>query len=1774
MSPSDTDRASTEPLRITLDFTRAGQAGDPFAFQFGRQEYIYRRSDDGVHKAILNWDDALVDDLSTHADGHSSIATEQRLGQRLRKMLRGTDWQAHHRDIKAASIAGQQRPVHVIIQSNAAELYRLPWELLALDTDQHIGELDNVLVRYTWSGHRVATLPPAAVPGTPGGRILLAWSDASGAVPDDAHRQVLAGLPAHGWAGFDAKRDEVAQVSYASLRSALEAAGTDGAAPISVLHILCHGVSNGQSVGLGFHGKDGACEILRGDQLRQLLAPYGHQLRLVVLSACDSGSMGDFDNQLGSVAQNLHRAGIERVIASRMPLSVDGSTQFAETFYPALMQEGSSVEQAFLRARRALMPSTDWMSLQLYAHPQSGDYCHPLHPVETAADEDRDDARAGDVTDESVPVTEAPERSIQQKASANLGPGLRWLHLSDLHAGGPGAAQRHGLFDKLQADIQAMADEVGPPDVILFTGDLAYRGQAEEYAEVDRVLERIHGWLAEVNPKAPAPLLFAVPGNHDVTRPQKRRELRDCMLLSTYENGDDKMVQDLRQQLWEEKDPELIEPLFTTFTEWQEKHVIAPLLQARDRDDRCQQVHPSFFPGDLSAIIEAHGVRVALVGLNSTWLQYQDGNCRGQLHIPLEQFHAALPCDVPGDFFKGCDAALLLQHHPREWLSLQGRKVFDRDIYPAERFAVCLFGHLHNARSEMWSFSGSKPRHFYQASSLFGLEHYGTSQESRAFGYAWGEVFKDGSLRIWPRKVVPRGDGTEKFDRDQGFDCPAGQEYFWLREPTKPPEPTGAGTTQVPNEPSHEADCSHLLPRYAAWAREKYRHLPMLGLGGGEFELGIDEVYVALKLAPKERLHERDKHAHFAALAHEEIEVEQVLTVAGGERHAFIRGEPGTGKTTALKKLLWTILDGDGFASERLGLPTDTVPIFLRLRHVAGPRLDIERRNFGEVLEEELAEAEVPGFGRWLWKRGGLLLLFDGLDEVGDRHARKYACCSLEKLAEQAYERNIRVVVSSRFSGIEDSSGGEVNLGDDYFVHLNVQKMRDEQIEQLIGRWYEAAGRARARMRQEDEAAGQVKGQRQGAELYTKLLKKKSAKIKELISTPMLLTLLCLMVERGGKIPERRVDFFSRCLDILLESWMEEWQRERLLDQTQALKLLEPIAWEMHCGNREYEMRNEEMRAIWAPRLRELANQRVRGSDDKPVTFEKVLDWFCSASGVLVEYGKEEYGFMHLSLQEYLAAAYAAHEAKRDELAKKFADKRWREVLLLYVGLREQRTLGLLLEQVISKDSEQDWEKERALVEECLREASERDLGPLRRLAADGRRRASERALALQMAQKYPEEALIKLASELALDKTAGAEEVRRVAEEIEMRAPWIDSVEDEEEQAPDVDVLLVGGQRAQRMVQAWAKRMQSWGWEAESRSELKAMKEPWREYRMMVIWCGKDGSSVWQELDSRRTLVEAVRRRMPMVLWMEGEGEGQVPAFLRTMSKVRETELGAKVAEMLGKEAPVGEVARSIELGEPQRGQVHEVEATGTRLLWLPGGRYWMGSGEEDEMADEDEKPRREVSVEGFWLGEMVVTNQEYGELMEKYGLSEPGEWRDRNYNQPEQPVVGVSWHDAVKYCNALSELEGREVCYRIEGEQVDWQSSEGYRLPTEAEWEYACRAGTETRWWFGDEESELVKYAWYDANSENKLQPVGRKPANPWGLYDMHGNVYEWCWDAHDQHEFHEMNVARVVRGGAFVYPARLLRSALRLRNVPVLRFRDVGFRVARGGPRALFT
>ncbi|MFB6891145.1 formylglycine-generating enzyme family protein [Kitasatospora sp. NPDC056327] len=158
-------------------------------------------------------------------------------------------------------------------------------------------------------------------------------------------------------------------------------------------------------------------------------------------------------------------------------------------------------------------------------------------------------------------------------------------------------------------------------------------------------------------------------------------------------------------------------------------------------------------------------------------------------------------------------------------------------------------------------------------------------------------------------------------------------------------------------------------------------------------------------------------------------------------------------------------------------------------------------------------------------------------------------------------------------------------------------------------------------------------------------------------------------------------------------------------------------------------------------------------------------------------------------------------------------------------------------------------------------------------------------------------------------------------------------------------------------------------------------------------------------------------------------------------------------------------------------------------------------------------------------------------------------------------RPAEGVSWWDAVRFCNALSLREGHSPAYRFAdgGEEVEWDTSaDGYRLPTEAEWEYACRAGTT-----GPRYGPLDEIAWYRGNSEERLREVCGKRPNPWGFHDTLGSVWEWCWDLYDAEVY---GTYRVLRGGGWFDEHWSCRASVRRRSHPTFRVDDVGFRVAR--------
>ncbi len=233
--------------------------------------------------------------------------------------------------------------------------------------------------------------------------------------------------------------------------------------------------------------------------------------------------------------------------------------------------------------------------------------------------------------------------------------------------------------------------------------------------------------------------------------------------------------------------------------------------------------------------------------------------------------------------------------------------------------------------------------------------------------------------------------------------------------------------------------------------------------------------------------------------------------------------------------------------------------------------------------------------------------------------------------------------------------------------------------------------------------------------------------------------------------------------------------------------------------------------------------------------------------------------------------------------------------------------------------------------------------------------------------------------------------------------------------------------------------------------------------------------------------------------------------------------------------------------------------------MVYVPGGTFKMG---DDAYGDSGEIPVHTVTVNSFWICKYEVTQAKYQEIMG----TNPSHFKGDN-----RPVEQVSWFDAVQFCNKLSEREGLEPCYTINGREVTCDfSKNGYRLPTEAEWEYAARGGRKSRHYQYAGSNDVDAVAWYWNNAGKKTHPMGQKRPNELGIYDMSGNVWEWCWDWYSSSYYSSSpqknprgpysGSFRVLRGGSLLDFARDVRVAKRGGNTPSYSYSDLGFRLVR--------
>jgi len=822
---------------------------------------------------------------------------------------------------------------------------------------------------------------------------------------------------------------------------------------------------------------------------------------------------------------------------------------------------------------------------------------------------------------------------------------IRWLHLSDLHLGCRGEDLWWQVQEVLEKSVREMAQRLGPPDLLLLSGDLTNTGDPKEFKRVDHLLDTLRVWLQA------DPLTVAVPGNHDLQRPQGLAAVSYRPLERYGQGGDDEDVRLFESTFWDQKDASPIGPLLMGYQDWF-RQSLQSNLESRAK------LHTSHFPGDFCLEMEIpEAFPLCLVGLNSTWQQYKGGDFERKLLLPLRQFHAALPENQgasPLDIFKRYSRSFLMMHHPPDWLSRRGRQLFFESIYPPDRFDLCLHGHMHEGRTESMAISGGKPRYLFQAPSLFGLEHYGTKEEDRLFGYSWGTLSVEGEVRLWPLKYVRRGSGEGAFVHDDAFpEDTAGVIIRPIHFQAASPSPT----------PSAD------FRGYLEALIDRTSHINISGISSagsvkGALRHPIEKLYTPLG--------SRGDLEDLRGL----IGLPDLLP-----RHPrlLLEGQPGAGKTTFLRLVACLLArdvleiecpEGTSWRKRHLGLDggKPLLPVLLRIsdlvplltRDEAGLLYDVRHRLLNLLVT--MCEGNEHPISRGAWSRrleeGEAILLFDGLDEVADEGLRTRIFDVFRDAAK--HWKKCPFVVTSR--PIQTAALREMGF------HLAVvEPFGEAEIRTFIDHWVAALYAA------DTPEALSGEGERYRAALMGTICD--LPRIRRLATNPVMLTCLCVIHWNEGHLPEGRSRVYRAVLRWLIAARTDLRTQEGFTDRF-AWNAFARLALAMvNAKKGKKAVFDLEAGAVAVdPAVR----RQFPGltAEERRKEARRWLEFECLGSGIVEELSGKRFRFWHLTFQEFLAALQLAWLDDKNEeenswwplVRQHLADAQWRETIELLPG--------------------------------------------------------------------------------------------------------------------------------------------------------------------------------------------------------------------------------------------------------------------------------------------------------------------------------------------------------------------------------------------------------------------------------------------------------------------------------------------------------------------------
>ncbi len=834
------------------------------------------------------------------------------------------------------------------------------------------------------------------------------------------------------------------------------------------------------------------------------------------------------------------------------------------------------------------------------------------------------------------------------------------LHLSDLHFGveslqvhsATALAQRKNTLDGLINKLKDI-DSKWKPHIVAISGDIGWSGCDEDYVKAGKWVEEelLKNLGLNVND------LVVCAGNHDIDL----KKTKYNVLPLTSEDADDCLS------------IENLEHFPGPFDSYKNKFCQDVKIPQLSIDNKKNNLIGQRVLKDLRFVV-----------LNSAWFCRGDGD-RGRLWIGQPQLKVMESASqlVNPEKYDSEKITIAILHHPPGYLNEEETGSYRNRIntfrHLSERCHIILAGHDHGAIEE--------PDRKYDSAYLFkgGASYSGDDYRNNFSIYQI-----DKAKRTLERQLYEFDPRYAQWTSKDGN----------VKSLKKPETAISVTTKQVFDTGPFDDE----IKFYCQQAETMHAKLPVAGFVTQlKVPIKIAEIYVPMRAMVNltgedaifaDALHAEKKMAERDACV--EIHLPDAFKEAEKRKRKglVILGDPGSGKTTHLKRLLLTCLRN---GAEKLNLPTDMIPVFLPLRELRDLDHGLDR-----FIEEQLADPhlETPeGFGKRLLQRGNLLFLLDGLDEVSDLKLREKVAGWILK-AISAHPACC-FVVTCRFAGYSPT----VHMSED-FLEMHVRPFNSDEVGRFVNNWYKAVEQGLAI---DVKQAGKIATEK--ADRLIKRLKEpdfRTSKVFELTRNPLLLTNICLIHRHRDDLPAKRYKLYEECIDVLVEHWRRPKNLNVAVPAWEGSRILQPVALWMHGKEGRTRAKASELVPQIDPVLKSVG--WARGTADE------FLRTIRDESGLLTGWDQEHFGFMHLSFQEYLAAREIRNRVFKDknrdlliELASHFGESWWQEVILLMLALEDPSLFDDFMLEVVRLPA---FATNSALVDMCLKDAAEISVKP------------------------------------------------------------------------------------------------------------------------------------------------------------------------------------------------------------------------------------------------------------------------------------------------------------------------------------------------------------------------------------------------------------------------------------------------------------------------------